>query len=166
MLVILLLLPSRFMSFRRRRKLFYRCGWRNTFIALLTLVLLLFFFCVFMVVSNLSSFLFFYFSIFLFFAFLWLSAIRPLFYFSDTLLGQFHMDLLPLCIFCHIICVIVSYWWIHSFFYKHTGKLGWSSICLRFSQFEPEIVLDGMLNFKTHFRVWYCVWYEHCNGFF
>ena len=30
---------------------------------------------------------------------------------------------------------------IHSFFYKHTGKLGWSSICLRFSQFEPEIML-------------------------
>ena len=49
------------------------------------------------------------------------------------------------------------------FLYKHTGKLGWSSICLRFSQFEPEIVLDGMLNFKTHFRVWYCVWSEHCN---
>ena len=39
---------------------------------------------------------------------------------------------------------------IHSFFYKHTGKLGWSSTCLRFSQFEPEIMLDGMLNFKTH----------------
>ena len=45
---------------------------------------------------------------------------------------------------------------LHSFFYKHTGKLGWSSICLRFSQFEPEIMLDGMLNFKTHFMVWYC----------
>lgn len=34
------------------------------------------------------------------------------------------------------------------FFYKHTGKLGWSSI--RFSQFEPEILVDGTLNFKTH----------------
>ena len=53
---------------------------------------------------------------------------------------------------------------LHSFFYKDTGKLGWSSICLRFSQFEPEIMLDGMLNSKTHFMVWYCVWYEHCNG--
>ena len=52
------------------------------------------------------------------------------------------------------------------FFYKHTGKLGWSSICFRFSQFEPEIMLDGMLNFKTHFMVWYCVWYEHCHGLF
>ena len=55
---------------------------------------------------------------------------------------------------------------IHSFFYRHTGKLSWSSICLRFSQFEPEIMLDGMLNFKTHFMVWYCIWYEHCNGLF
>ena len=75
---------------------------------------------------------------------------------------------------------------VHSFFYKHTGKLGWSSICLRFSQFVPEIMLDSMLNFKTHFMVWYCVWYEqlqwsllnvhiwiynlvwheHCNGLF
>ena len=53
-----------------------------------------------------------------------------------------------------------------TFFYKHTGKLGWSSICLRFSQFEPEIMLDGMFNFKTHFMVWYCVSYEHCNGLF
>ena len=50
--------------------------------------------------------------------------------------------------------------------YKHTGKLGWNSICLRFSQFEPEIILDGMLNFRTHFIVWCCVWYEHCNGLF
>ena len=56
--------------------------------------------------------------------------------------------------------------WIHSVFYKHTGKLGWSSICLIFSQFKPEIMLDGMLNFKTHFMVWYCVWHEHCNGLF
>ena len=55
---------------------------------------------------------------------------------------------------------------IHSSFYKHTGKLGWSPICLRFSQFEPEIMLDGMLNFKTHFMVWYCFWYEHCNSLF
>ena len=52
------------------------------------------------------------------------------------------------------------------FFYKHTSKLGWSSICLRFSQFEPKIMLDGILNFKTHFMIWYCVWYEHCNGLF
>ena len=52
------------------------------------------------------------------------------------------------------------------FFYKHMGKLGLSSICLRFSQFEPEIMLDGMLNFKTLFMVWYCVWCEHCNGLF
>ena len=50
------------------------------------------------------------------------------------------------------------------FFYKHTGKLGWSSICLRFFQFESEITLDSTLNFQTHFMVWYCVWYEHCNG--
>ena len=55
---------------------------------------------------------------------------------------------------------------IHSLFYKDTGKLGWSSICLRFSQFEPEIMLNGMLNFKTHFIVWHCIWYEHCNGLF
>ena len=55
---------------------------------------------------------------------------------------------------------------IHSFFYMHADKLGWSSICLRFSQFEPEIKLDGILNFKTHLMVWYCVWYEHCNGLF
>ena len=34
------------------------------------------------------------------------------------------------------------------------GKLGWSSICVRVSQFEPEIILDGMLNLKTHFMVW------------
>ena len=54
----------------------------------------------------------------------------------------------------------------HSFFYKYTGKLGWSSICLRFYQFEPEIMLDGMLNLKTHFMVWYYVWCEHCNGLF
>ena len=52
------------------------------------------------------------------------------------------------------------------FFYKHTGKLGWSSICLRFSELEPEIMLDGMLNFKTHCMVWYCLWYEHCHGLF
>ena len=45
-------------------------------------------------------------------------------------------------------------------FYKHTTKLSWSSICLRFSQFEPEIILDGMLNFKAYFMVWYCVWYN------
>ena len=44
--------------------------------------------------------------------------------------------------------------------------MGWSPICFRFSQFEPEIMLDGILNFKTHFMVWYCVWYEHCNGLF
>ena len=55
---------------------------------------------------------------------------------------------------------------IHSFFYKQTGKLGWNSIWLRFSQFEPEIMLDGMLNFKTHFMDWYCVWYKHYNGLF
>ena len=30
----------------------------------------------------------------------------------------------------------------------------------------PEIMLDSMLNFKTDFMVWWCVWYEHCNGFF
>ena len=63
--------------------------------------------------------------------------------------------------------------------------MGWSSICLRFFQFKPEIMLDGMLNFKTNFMVWYCVtwtlqwsllnvriwifnwvWHEHCNGLF
>ena len=54
----------------------------------------------------------------------------------------------------------------HFFLYKHTDKLGWSSICLWFSQFEPEIMLDGMLTFKTHFMVWYCIWHEHCNGLF
>ena len=51
-------------------------------------------------------------------------------------------------------------------FFKHMGKLAWSSICVRFSQFEPEIMLDCMLNFNTHFMVWYCVWYEHRNGLF
>ena len=30
---------------------------------------------------------------------------------------------------------------IHSFFYKHTGKLGWSSICLRFSNFSLKLCL-------------------------
>ena len=40
------------------------------------------------------------------------------------------------------------------FFYKHTA------------QFEPEIMLDGMLNFKINFMVWYYVWYEPCNGLF
>ena len=30
-------------------------------------------------------------------------------------------------------------------FYKHMGKLGLSSICLRFSQFEPEIMLKVCL---------------------
>ena len=55
---------------------------------------------------------------------------------------------------------------LHSFFYKHTSKLGWSSICLRFFQFELENMLDGMLNFKTHFMIWYCVRYEHCNSLF
>ena len=50
------------------------------------------------------------------------------------------------------------------FFYKHKEKLGWSSTCLRFSQFEPKIILYVMLNFKTYFMAWYCVWYEHCNG--
>ena len=45
-------------------------------------------------------------------------------------------------------------------------KLGWSSIGLRFPQFDTEIMLDGMLNFKPHFMVWYCVWYEPCNGLF
>ena len=59
--------------------------------------------------------------------------------------------------------VITAYRKVHSFFYKNTGKLGWSSICLRFSQFEPEIMLDGMLKFKTHFLAWYCVSFEHCN---
>ena len=52
---------------------------------------------------------------------------------------------------------------LHSSFYKHTGKLGWSSTWLRFSQFEPEIMLDGM---HGYFMVWYCVWYEHCNDLF
>ena len=33
----------------------------------------------------------------------------------------------------------------HFFYYKHTGKLGLSSICLRFSQFEPEIMLKVCL---------------------
>ena len=46
------------------------------------------------------------------------------------------------------------------------GKIGWSSICVRFSQFEPEIMFDGMLNFKTHFMVWNCIWHEDCNGLF
>ena len=50
------------------------------------------------------------------------------------------------------------------FFYKHKGKLSLSSTCLRFSQFEPKIILYVMLNFKTYFMAWYCVWYEHCNG--
>ena len=54
-------------------------------------------------------------------------------------------------------------WSLHS---GNTGKLGWSSICLKIFQFEPEIMLGGMLNFKTHFMVWYCVWDEHCNGLF
>ena len=48
---------------------------------------------------------------------------------------------------------------LQSFFYQHMGKLGWSSICLKLSQFEPEIMLDGILNFKNHFTVWYCIWY-------
>ena len=51
------------------------------------------------------------------------------------------------------------------FFYKR--KVSWVSslICLRISHFEPEIMLDGMLNFKIHFMVWYCVCrYEHSNG--
>ena len=52
------------------------------------------------------------------------------------------------------------------FFYKHMGKLGWTSIYLRFSQFEHEIMLDGMLNFKTYFMVWYFVWHEHWSGLF
>ena len=52
------------------------------------------------------------------------------------------------------------------FFYKSRGKLGWSSICLRFSEFEPETMLDGMLNFKTHLMVRYCVWNKHYNGVF
>ena len=39
------------------------------------------------------------------------------------------------------------------FLYKHMGKLGRSSICLRLAQFEPEIMLEGMLNFKTHFKI-------------
>ena len=30
---------------------------------------------------------------------------------------------------------------IHSFFYKHTGKLGWSSICLRFSNLSLKLCL-------------------------
>ena len=30
---------------------------------------------------------------------------------------------------------------IHSFFYKHTGKLGWSSICLRFSNVSLKLCL-------------------------
>ena len=56
---------------------------------------------------------------------------------------------------------------LYSLFYKHTRQLGGSSICLRFCQSEPEIMLDGMLiNFKTHFMVCYCVWYKHCNGLF
>ena len=54
----------------------------------------------------------------------------------------------------------------HSFFYKHTGKLCWSSICWKFPQSEPKTMLDDMLNFKTHFMVWYWVWFEHCNGLF
>ena len=49
------------------------------------------------------------------------------------------------------------------FFYKCADKPGWSSISLRFCQFEPEIMLDAILNFKTHFMVWYCVWYESCK---
>ena len=39
-------------------------------------------------------------------------------------------------------------------------------MCLRFSQFEPEIMLGGMRNSKTHFMIWYYVWYEDCNGLF
>ena len=64
--------------------------------------------------------------------------------------------------------IICCKFWLYSFFYKHTGKLGWSSICSRFffSKFEPEFMLDVMLKFKTHFIFWYCVWYEHCNGLF
>ena len=38
-------------------------------------------------------------------------------------------------------------------FYQRTGKLGRSPICLRFSRFESEIMLDGMLNFKTQFMI-------------
>ena len=37
---------------------------------------------------------------------------------------------------------------------------------LKISKVEPKIMLDGMLNFKTNFMVWYCVWYEHYNGLF
>ena len=33
------------------------------------------------------------------------------------------------------------------FFHKQMDKLGWSSIYLRISQFEPEIMLHGMLKF-------------------
>ena len=63
-----------------------------------------------------------------------------------------------------LICTSQYQKWYTLSLYKHMGKLGWSSKCLRISQFEPEIMLDGMLNFKTHFMVWYRVWYEHCNG--
>ena len=73
---------------------------------------------------------------------------------------------------------------LYSFYDKHRGKLGWSSICLRFSQFEPGIMYDSMLNFKTHgqilrliwtlqwsllnVRIWTFnwIWHEHCNGLF
>ena len=51
-------------------------------------------------------------------------------------------------------------------FYKHTGKLGWSSICLRSSQFQLEIMRDDILDFKTYFMAWYCVWHEHCDSLF
>ena len=27
-------------------------------------------------------------------------------------------------------------------------------------------MFDGMLNFKTHFMVWNCIWHEDCNGLF
>ena len=58
-----------------------------------------------------------------------------------------------------LICTSQYQKWYTLSLYKHMGKLGWSSKCLRICQFEPEMMLDGMLNFKTHF-----IWYEHCNG--
>ena len=42
----------------------------------------------------------------------------------------------------------------YTFFKKPQG--GWRVLAvlgLRFSEFDPEIMLDGMLNFKTHFMV-------------
>lgn len=147
---MLALVSSRFMLFRRKRKLFCRRGWRNASIATLTLWVLIFvwFFLFFVFVSTSPSFPFFRYSL------RRASCVK----FSLVFLGLhkgrasnsiYRMDLFPLSIFCCISFIIVIHWWM-----KYQWILIWYFVT---SLLQHAVVLTSVKERKT-MEDWDSVW--------